>query len=405
MKTSIQVRLSIMMFLQFFIWGSWYVTMGTYLNEIGFNGSDIGEAYSTMALAAIISPLFVGMIADKFFGAEKVLGVMHLLGGGFIYWTSMQTDPGSLYWALLLHALCYMPTLALVNAVAFYQMDNPEKEFPVIRVLGTIGWIVAGLVIGFMKVEPTKIPFLVGAGASVALGLFSFTLPYTPPKSKGKQTSVVELLGLNSFKLMKDRSFAILIISSFLISIPLSFYYSFANLYFNESGMEYTASKMSLGQVSEIVFLLLMPLFFKRLGVKKMMLIGMAAWALRYLLFAYGNNEELVFMFYAGIILHGICYDFFFVTGQIYVDKKAPESIRSNAQGFITLVTYGIGMFVGTLLSGKVAQAYETLNASGEIVGHEWWSIWMIPAALAVIVLLVFAVLFKDEKEIKPLDI
>ncbi len=393
------------MFLQFFIWGSWYVTMGTYLNEIGFNGSAIGEAYSTMALAAIISPLFVGMIADKFFGAEKVLGFMHLLGGIFIYWTSLQTDPASLYWILLLHALCYMPTLALVNAVAFYQMKNPEKEFPIIRVLGTTGWIFAGLLIGFMKIEPTKVPFLIASVASVLLGLFAFTLPYTPPKSKGQKTSIIELLGLNSFKLMKDPSFAILIVSSFLISIPLSFYFSFANLYFNESGMEYAASKMILGQASEVLFLLLMPFFFKRLGVKKMMLVGMMAWVIRYLLFAYGNNEELVFLFYAGIIIHGICYDFFFVTGQIYVDKKAPESIRSNAQGFITLVTYGVGMFVGTLLAGKVAQAYETKIASGEIVGHEWFTIWLIPAALAFVVCILFVLFFNDEKEIKPLSV
>lgn len=413
MTSKIQIQLSVMMFLQFFIWGSWYVTMGTYLGEIGFQGSDIGEAYSTMALAAIISPLFVGMIADKFFPAERVLAVMHLLGGVFIWLASDILEPGAFFWVLLLHALCYMPTLALANAVAFQQIKNPAQEFPKIRVLGTIGWIVAGLALSFAdgiiplpngeSIEATNLPLRIGAVASIVLGIYAFTLPSTPPQSRGEKKTIGELLGLDAIKLMKNRSFAILIISSFLISIPLSFYYGFANPFLNESGMEYAAGKMTLGQVSEIVFLLLMPLFFKRLGVKKMILIGMLAWVARYVLFAYGDNQALVFMFYTAIILHGICYDFFFVTGQIYVDNKAPEGIRSSAQGFITLVTYGAGMYIGTLLAGRVVQHYEIMNDASDITGHHWFEIWMIPAILAAVVAVIFVIFFKDDTEVKEI--
>ena len=397
MKNKTQIQFSILMFIQFFVWGTWYVTMGNYLGEIGFQGSDIGSAYSTMALAAIISPLFLGMVADKFFDAQKVLGVLHILGGVFLYFTSQMTTPNSFFWMLLLHALCYMPTIALANAVVFHHIENPEKNYPPIRVLGTIGWIIAGLVIGALAYQKDASQFQLGAIVSFVLGIYAFTLPKTPPKLKGKDSTVSELLGLNAIKLMKDRSFAILIISSFLISIPLSFYFGFANPFLDESGMTNAVSKMTLGQASEIIFMLLMPFFFKRLGVKKMILIGMLAWAVRYVLFAYGNNDELVFMFYLGILLHGICYDFFFVTGQIYVDNKAPEEIRANAQGFITLVTYGIGMYIGTRLSGEVVEYYQIENAANEITGHKWFTIWMIPGVIAVVVSIIFAILFKEE--------
>ncbi len=269
MSTNTRVQLSIMMFFQFFIWGCWYVTMGTYFGEIGFQGSDVGNAYSTISLGAIFAPLFVGMIADRFFNAEHVLGALHLIGAGLLYWISTITTPSGVYWALLLYSLCYMPTLAIANAVAFNQMDNPEKEFPSIRVLGTIAWIIAGLIIGFMKIEPTATPFLIASGVSVVMGIYSFFLPATPPKGKGKKVSIGQLFGFDAIKLMKDRSFAVLIIGSLLVSIPLSFYYNFTNPYFNESGMVNAAAKMTMGQMSEILFLLLMPFFFKKLGVKK----------------------------------------------------------------------------------------------------------------------------------------
>lgn len=399
MTINTRVQLSIMMFLQFFIWGCWYVTMGTYFGEIGFQGTDVGNAYSTISLGAIFAPLFVGMIADRFFNAEKVLGALHLIGAGLLYWISTISTPSGVYWALLLYALCYMPTLAIANAVAFNQMDNPEKEFPSIRVLGTIAWIVAGIIIGTMKIEPTATPFLIASGMSVVMGIYSFFLPGTPPKARGKKVSVGQLLGFDALKLMKDRSFAVLIIGSLLVSVPLSFYYNFTNPYFNESGMVNAAGKMTMGQGSEILFLLLMPYFFRKLGVKKMILVGILCWVMRYLLFAYGNNEELVFMFYTGILLHGLCYDFFFVTGQIYVDNEAPEEVRSSAQGLIALVTYGLGMYIGSVYSGHVVESYQIMSDAGEIIGHNWWNIWMIPAGLAGVVLILFALFFREKTE------
>lgn len=383
-----------MMFFQFFIWGSWYVTLGTYLGEIGFSGTDIGDIYSTVSLGAIIAPLFVGIIADRFFSAQQVLGAMHLIGGGLLYVTSTMQTPSTVYWMLLLYAMCYMPTLAIANAVAFFQMKTPEKQFPPIRVLGTIGWIIAGVIISVMKLEPTATPLQIGAGVSILMGIYAFTLPNTPPQAKGEKVNLGKILGLDALKLMKDRSFAVLVISSLLISIPLSFYYNFTNPFLNESGMEYTAAKMAIGgQGTEILFLLLMPLFFRRLGIKWMVLIGMACWVARYLLFAYGNNEELVFMFYLGILLHGLCYDFFFVTGQIYVDNAAPESVRSSAQGLITLVTYGIGMYIGSIISGRVVDYFSIDSVP------QWTNTWLFPATLAAIVFLIFAALFREQKK------
>ncbi len=395
MSLNTRIQLMVMMFLQFFIWGAWYVTLGTYLGEVGFSGTDIGDIYSTISLGAIIAPLFVGIIADRFFSAQKVLGAMHLIGGGFLYLTSTMQTPSGVYWMLLLYAICYMPTLAIANAVAFSQMNDPEKEFPLIRVLGTVGWIVAGVVVGLMKIEPTAIPLRIAAGASILMSFYAFTLPNTPPQGQEEKINIRKILGLDAIGLMKDRSFAVLVISSLLISIPLSFYYNFTNPFLNESGMEHAATKMAIGgQGTEILFLLLMPLFFKQLGVKWMILISMVCWVARYALFAYGNNEELVFMFYLGIILHGLCYDFFFVTGQIYVDNAAPESVRSSAQGLITLVTYGIGMYIGSIISGRVVD-YFTIN---EI--PQWTNIWLFPAMLAAIVFFIFVFLFRARKKV-----
>ncbi len=405
MNIKIQVQLSIMMFFQFFVWGAWYVTMSTYLLEIGFDGINVGAAYSTINWGAIVAPFIVGMIADRFFAAEKLMSVLHIVGGIILWLIASVTEPSPFFWILLIYSLCYMPTLALANAICFNQMENPGQEFPNIRVLGTIGWIIAGLVIGSLMpmvlghgIENTAIPFKIGAVVSILLGVYSLFLPTTPPKSTGEKVTVRDVLGLDAIELMKDRSFAILIISSLLISIPLAFYYSFTNGFLNEMGMQNTASKMTLGQVSEIVFMLLIPFFFVRLGVKKMMIIGMLAWAIRYLLFAYGNNEELVFMYYFGIVLHGVCYDFFFVTGQIYVDEAAPKKIQASAQGFITVVTYGFGMLIGSWASGIVVDSY-TVADNGETL-HLWKSIWWVPAIMAAGVTVLFALLFKD----KPID-
>lgn len=397
MNITVRTQLWVMMFLQFFVWGSWAVTMGTYLNAIGFDGSQIGSAYSTTAWGAVVAPFFIGMIADRFFNAERVMGILHLVGAGLMYWASTITEPGLFFWVLLGYALCYMPTLGLVNAISFNQMNDPGKEFPAIRVLGTIGWIVAGLAItglGTMRdgsIEATALPLQMAAVASAVLGVYCFFLPRTPPKSTGKAISVGDILGLDALALMKKPSFLIFTISSVLVCIPLAFYYNFTNMFLNEVGMEGTAGKMSMGQMSEIAFMLVMPFFFIRLGVKKMLLIGMLAWTARYALFAFGNIDSLVVMYYGGILLHGICYDFFFVTGQIYVDREAPKEIQASAQGFIALATYGVGMLIGANISGYIVEMY-TLEGGG----HDWKTIWLIPAGMALVVAVGFALLFRD---------
>lgn len=393
MTLKVRSQLWVMMFIEFFIWGVWFVTMGTYLNKIGFKGIDIGNAYSTACWAAIISPFFIGMIADRFFAAEKVLGVMHILGAVLIYWASTVTTPGAFFWVLLAYTLCYMPTIALVNSVSFFQMEDPGKQFPPIRVWGTIGWIVAGWIVGFMKVEDTSTPLVIGAVASLVMGVYCFFLPHTPPKAKGQKVTVGEIIGIKTLQLMKDRSFAVFIVSALLICIPLAFYYNFTNMFLNELGVEKAAVKMTLGQISEVFFMLIMPFFFARLGVKWMLITGMLAWAARYFLFASGNNQALVWMLYAGIILHGVCYDFFFVTGFIYTDKVAPKEIQSSAQGFIALITYGVGMLIGSWISGWVVDIYAGTG------GHNWSGIWFVPAIMAVVITILFGLMFKDKKE------
>lgn len=395
MGIKIRLQLSTMMFLQFFVWGTWYVTMGTYLFEIGFSGIEIGAAYSTINWGAIVSPFFVGIIADRFFSAQKVMAAIHLTGAVILFYLANITEPAVFFWTLLLYSLLYMPTLALANAICFHQMESPEKEFPSVRVLGTIGWIAAGLLLGFLKLENANTQFIMGAGSSVLLGLYALSLPDTPPKGKKTRPTIGDILGLDAAVMFKDRSFVIFTISALLISIPLAFYYSFTNPFFNEMGLENAAGKMTLGQVSEIVFLLLMPLFFVRLGVKKMILVGMIAWAVRYVLFVYGNAEELVWMYYLGIILHGVCYDFFFVTGQIYVDNAAPKHLQASAQGLITLLTYGLGMLIGSWTSGW----YVDLNTL-EDGSHDWTVIWWMPAIMAIIVALLFMQFFQDKKAV-----
>jgi nucleoside transporter len=386
-----------MMFLQYFVWGAWSVTMGTWLSAtLNFSGEQVGLAYGTTALAAMISPFFVGMIADRFFSTERLLAVLHLVGGVFLFWASMQTSFAPLYVVLLAYTLCYMPTLALSNSLSFHQMDDPAKEFPGIRVLGTIGWIVAGLAVGAMRIEATALPMRVAAAGSLALGLYSFLLPHTPPKRTQGRVSWREVIGLDALKLLRDSSFAVFVTGSFLICIPLQFYYTFTNPFLNELNVSNAAGKMTLGQMSEIFFMLVMPWFFKRLGVKTMMVVGMAAWTARYALFAAGDNGTLVWMLYAGILLHGICYDFFFVTGQIYVDKRAPGDLRAAAQGFIAFVTLGLGMLIGSWLSGRVVDYFSSPSAAP---AHLWDRIWLVPAAGAGAVLLLFALFFRSAEE------
>ncbi|HEX7069439.1 MAG TPA: nucleoside permease [Rhodothermales bacterium] len=398
MNSSVRLKLSVMMFLQYFVWGSWYVTMGTYLlKTLQFSGQQSGLAYSTTALAAMVSPFFVGLVADRFFASERILAALHLVGAALLYWVSTLTDFGQFYPVLLAYTLCYMPTLALTNSLSFHQMSDPGKEFPGIRVLGTIGWIAAGFVISGLSAEALALQFRLAAIASLALGVFSLALPHTPPARIGHKVTVRDILGLDALQLMKERSFTIFVLGSFLICIPLQFYYAFTNPFLTELGITNTAAIQTIGQMSEIGFMLVMPLFFARLGVKWMLIIGMLAWTLRYVLFAYGDGGPLVWMIYLGIALHGVCYDFFFVTGQIYVDKKAPLHIRAAAQGFIAFVTLGVGMFVGSYLSGWVVDRYS--EPVGQTVIHHWTPIWLIPAAGAAVVLVLFAVMFQYRDE------
>ncbi len=451
MSTKIRLQLSVMMFVQFFIWGAWYVTAPNYLNTIGFNANDIGWTYTIGPLACIISPFFVGMIADRFFAAQRVTGVLHIAGGLLVLLatTLMKTppvNPNLVNLALFAHTLCYFPTIALTNTLAMKNVSNSEKDFPSIRVLGTIGWIVANLILTWLKWETGIQMFYLTAFAAIAMGLYSFTLPHTPPTATGKITAR-EILGLDALVLLKDRSYLIFMLSSFLICIPLAFYYQIASRVVEMTGLE-IARTMSYGQMSEIFFMLVMPFFFARLGVKWMLAVGMLAWTVRYALFAFGAPAQVRWMIIAGILLHGICYDFFFVTGYIYTDQVAPKAIRAQAQGLLVLFTLGLGMAIGAKVAGvietqhtpAVAQAaaarvvkltadLDTLKAQPvptdstqqaarntlltsieaqktqarreELSAIEWKPLWGKPAIFAAAVLLLFLVLFK-QRPAKP---
>jgi nucleoside transporter len=377
-----------MMFLEYFIWGAWYVTMGTYMGEqLQASGLEIGAAYGALAIATMISPFFVGLVADRYFAAQKIMGVLHLLGAALLFSATYINQSGTFYWVILIYSLLYMPTIALSNSIAFSQMDDPGKQFPWIRVFGTLGWIVAGLLISKLNIEKTSMTFNMAALFSAALGLLSFVLPNTPPKGKTN-----DALGTDALVLFRNRSYLIFFIAAILVCIPLSFYYGFANKFLNELNFSDAAGKMTLGQVSEAVFILAIPFLFNRIGVKNMLLLGMTAWILRYVCFAYGDTGAATWMLYAGIILHGICYDFFFVTGYMYTEKKAGEKIKNAAQGLFTFATYGVGMFIGTGFSGWIVDKY----TKGE--GHEWTNIWMVPAYIALGVLIYFILFFKESK-------
>ena len=401
MNTKTKFQLSLMMFLQFFIWGGWFVTLGTFLgNNLGASGAETGMAFSTQSWGAIIAPFFIGLIADRYFNAEKILGVLHLIGAVLMYFMSQATSFDAFYPLVFAYMVAYMPTLALVNSVSFFQMKDPAKEFSIIRVFGTIGWIIAGLLISYFQWDSTKSidegalsnTFTMVAIASLILGVISFTLPKTPPSQSDGAVSVSDILGLDALKLLKDRNFLMFFITSILICIPLAFYYQQANPFLVELGMENPTGKMTLGQISEVLFMLLLPFFFKKFGFKKTLLVGMLAWAVRYTLFAYGNAGEQAFMLLVGIALHGICYDFFFVSGQIYTDFKAGEKIKSAAQGLITLATYGVGMLIGFWVAGKISD--QNMLADGS---HNWEVIWMLPAAVALGGMVLFILIFKNE--------
>lgn len=403
MNTSVKVRLGAMMFLEFFIWGGWFVTLGSFLaNNLGASGAQTAVAFSTQSWGAIVAPFIIGLIADKYFNAERLLGIIHLIGAVLMYLMYRADDFGSFYPYVLGYMILYMPTLALVNSVSFRQMDDPARHFGKIRVWGTIGWIVAGLAISYafqwdseagVAAGMLRQTFLMSSVASLLLGVYSFTLPATPPTA-GNQSGIRDMLGLDALALLRDPNFLIFFVASILICIPLAFYYQHANQFLIEIQVANATGKQTIGQMSEVLFMLAIPFFIFRLGMKWTLLIGMAAWGLRYLLFAYGNAGELQFMLLVGIALHGICYDFFFVTGQIYTDSKAGERYKSAAQGLITLATYGLGMLVGFWIAGQITDA----NASADGATHDWRVIWVYPALFAVAVFVLFLASFRNDK-------
>lgn len=391
-----------MMFLEFFIWGAWFVTLGTFLSaNLKVSDQQISLAFSTQSLGAIIAPFIVGLIADKYFSAQKILGLIHLAGAAIMYFLYSTTDFAAFFPLLLIYMILYMPTLALVNSISFAQMKSPTKEFSGVRVWGTIGWVIAGLLISFLAWDSASSlkegmlvnTFLLAGGASFILGVFSFTLPNTPPSISSANASIKEMLGLDAFKLLKDRNFAVFFISSVLISIPLAFYYQNTSPFLTEIGLENSTGKMALGQVSEVLFMLALPFFFARFGFKKTIMIAMLAWAVRYAFFAFGDADEKSWMLLVGIALHGVCYDFFFVSGQIYTDSHAGDNYKSSAQGMITLATYGVGMLIGFWIAGIISDYYSIPTG-----GHFWQSIWLFPSGFSILVLLLFTTLFKKEQ-------
>ena len=443
--TSTRINLSLMMFLQFFIWGAWYVTAPNYLSRIGFTGNDIGWIYAVGPFAGMVSPFFVGMIADRFFAAQKVMAILHLLGAGAMYLSatlmSGGTEPSTIIILLAGYMLTYYPTLALSNTIALKNLSDPDKQFPLVRVFGTIGWIAAGLSLTFFKWETTVTMFFLTASAALALGIISFFLPNTPPVSTDDPMTIGKVFGVDAFVLFKDRSYLIFLIASTLICIPLAFYYQLASRVVELAQLP-IGQTMTYGQMSEVIFMLLMPLAFKRFGIKWMLLIGMGAWVLRYVLFAFGAPPQVAWMILTGIILHGVCYDFFFVTGQIYTNRVANSKIRAQAQGLLVFFTLGLGLFIGAKVGGAIEAKFtteasataaaalaeaetqtlnlleqiaagdspalqaqlEALNATkaelrlAQLQGMDWQKIWGIPAIMALVVMIFFGLVFKEPK-------
>jgi nucleoside transporter len=415
MNRSVQIRLALMMFLQFFVWGSWYGQLSKYMGDsLHATGDQIGQTYAAFSIAMILAPFFVGMLADRFFSAQKVLGVLNLLGAGILFFLYNLNEPlatgdvintGSwdlFYWTMLGYCLTFAPTIALTSSIALRHITNPEKEFPVIRVFGTLSWIAVVNLVGYLGVGGRADIFFISSASAAVLGIFSFTLPSTPPTSLDKAT-FGKIIGRDAFVLFKNRSFLIFFLSSILICIPLSFYYTWGNPSLTDTYQkafpfcDTTAfsieNKMSLGQVSEVLFMLLLTLAYRKLGVKKILIIGLVAWIIRFLCFGYGTADGTEWMLYIGILLHGVCFDFFFVTGYIYTDEKAGAKIKSQAQGLITLATYGIGMFIGSIIAGKVKDFY----TQGSPAVTNWTDVWLVPAGIAAVVLLVFLILFRDD--------
>ena len=400
----LNARLGLMMFLQFFVWGAWYTTIAVYMSANGME-TLTHWPFTVNPIAAIVAPFFLGLVADRYFATERVLAVLHLLGAAcLLIAPGLITQPAAFIGMLLLYNLCYMPTLGLSNSLAFHHIRAQEKQFPLVRVFGTIGWIVAGLFISFVLgryaagalPEETALPLYTAAVASLVLGLYAFTLPHTPPPARGEPVSIRSIIGLDALETLGSRSFYVFILSALLISIPLAAYYNFTQLFLSASGVTNIAATQTLGQMSEAFFMLLMPLFFVRFGVKWMLLAGMAAWVVRYVLFALAAPSGTFSLIAAGILLHGICYDFFFVTGQIYVDKKSTAAVRGQAQGFFVLITYGVGMLIGAQLAGALYNSF--LGTADTLLREQWHDFWLVPAAFAAGVMVFFGLAFRERE-------
>jgi nucleoside transporter len=396
MSFSTRARLSAMMFLNYVVWGAWYVTLSTYLTgTLHFTNTQAGAVFGTTALASMISPFFVGLIADRFVSTERVLAVLHFIGAILLWRVASAQTFVAVYGLLLAYCLCYFPTIALTNSLTLQNVTDAGRDFPLIRVFGTLGWIAIGVTVGSMGVEKSATPFVLASGASVVMGLFSLTLPHTPPGSSGEAFSVRQVLGLDALVMLKDKPFLVFAIASVFACIPLTFYFSFTNDYLNDVHVPNAAGKMTLGQVSEVGMMLVMPWVLRRLSVKGILMVGLAAWTIRYVLLALGNAGPGVWMFYIAILLHGICYDFFFMTGQLYTDQQAPAHLRSAAQGFLTFVTYGVGMYAGSVISGKALDFFTTA------AGPDWRPFWLTSAAGAFFILLIVAAMFRTGTRIE----
>jgi nucleoside transporter len=403
MSWKTKIALSIMMFLLYCIWGSWYGQMSKYLsNQLEASGVQVGNAYAMFSIAMIASPFLVGLLADRYIAAQRLLGILSLMGAAILFWLINIEEPGTFIWVLLLYCLTFTPAISLTTSIAMRQMANPEIEFPPIRVFGTIAWIVIVNVVGWYGWGDKATIFQLALLLSLVLGVFSFFLPHTPPGKSKEPFSYAQLIGKDAFVLFKSKSFSLFFISSVLICIPLAFYYTWANPSLTDAYIMAFPSinadsfaienKMSLGQVSEIVFLLMLPFAYRKWGLKNIFIIGLLAWVIRFLFFGYGTADNTPWMLYLAILLHGVCYDFFFVSGQIYIDKKAGTAIKAQAQGLITLATYGIGMLLGNLIAGYVKDMNTLSNVTN------WTNIWLVPAGIASLVLLLFMFFFKQEK-------
>ena len=401
MRPSLRAQLSGMMFLNYVVWGAWYVTVSTYLTlTLKFTGTEAGAVFGTAALSCMISPFFVGLIADRFFSTERVMAVLHFIGAGLLFWVTKVTSFGAVYALMLAYCLCYFPTISLSNSLTLRHVKDAGREYPLIRVFATVGWIVIGLIVGRMGIEASATPFLLASGASIVMAVYCLTLPHTPPGAQGQPVNVRNLLGFDALVMLKKQSYLVFVIASVLACIPLTFYFSFTNAYLNDVGVQNAAGKMTWGQVSEVVMMILMPFIFKRVSVKGILVLGLFAWSVRYGLLAYGNAGPGMWMFYIAILLHGICFDFFFMTGQLYTDQQAPANLRGTAQGLITFLTYGIGMFIGSVLSGTAVDFF-THTVGGQI-SRNWIGFWLSSALSAFVILILVTLFFRDKTKIEP---